>query len=76
MDMKIVGITVAILVSITVLAGVLMPVLDDATATTDTFTNEGYFYMQKISAEDTETYTFDYVYDADTTSLSFKYNDV
>lgn len=52
MDMKIVGITVAILVSITVLAGVLMPVLDDATATTDTFTNEGYFYMDKIASSD------------------------
>ena len=30
-----------------------MPVLDDATATEDTFTNEGYYFMDKISANDT-----------------------
>ena len=53
MDMKIVGITVAILVSITVLAGVLMPVLDDATATTDTFTNDGYYRMSQLDSEST-----------------------
>ena len=46
MEMKIVGISVAVLVSLVVLAGVLMPVLDDATATTDTFTNEGYFNVR------------------------------
>lgn len=57
MDMKIVGITVAILVSITVLAGVLMPVLDDATATTDTFTNEGYYRMSESS--ETSVITWD-----------------
>lgn len=50
MDMKIVGITVAVLVSLTVLAGVLMPVLDDATATTDTFTNDGYYDMRYVDA--------------------------
>lgn len=48
MEMKIVGITVAILVSITLLAGVLMPVLDDATATTDTFTNESFYGLSAI----------------------------
>ena len=41
MDMKIVGISVAVLVSLVVLAGVLMPVLDDATATTETIVNDG-----------------------------------
>lgn len=59
MDMKIVGITVAILVSITVLAGVLMPVLDDATATTDTFTNEGVFNYGIFKPTDTYTFTYD-----------------
>lgn len=57
MNMKIVGITVTALVSLVVLAGVLMPVLDDATATTDTFTNEGYFAMNKITATDDQTHT-------------------
>ena len=74
MDMKIVGITVTVLVSLVVLAGVLMPVLDDATATTDTFTNDGYFYMQKISASDTETYTLSYAYDDVAKTLTFEYN--
>lgn len=53
MDMKIVGITVAILVSITVLAGVLMPVLEDATSTTATFTNEGVPFAEPDSGTHT-----------------------
>ena len=42
MKMKIVGITVAVLVSLTVLAGVLMPILDDGRSviTEKTFSNE------------------------------------
>lgn len=61
MEMKIVGITVAILVSITLLAGVLMPVLDDATATTDTFTNEGYYRMSELAPADDAPYTISWV---------------
>ena len=45
MNTKIVGISIATFIGIVVLASVLMPVLDDATATTDTFTNNGYFRM-------------------------------
>lgn len=41
MDMKIVGVSVAVLVSLVVLAGVLMPILDDATTVNEKFTNEG-----------------------------------
>jgi hypothetical protein len=58
MEMKIVGITVAILVSITLLAGVLMPVLDDATATTDTFSNDGYFTYDAINDDTDLTITW------------------
>lgn len=57
MDMKIVGITVAILVSITVLAGVLMPVLDDATTTEVTLTNTGYARMSETEEETVITWT-------------------
>ena len=59
MEMKIVGITVAILVSITVLAGVLMPVLDDATAKTDTYVNKGYFYVDSIDGDDSINYHYE-----------------
>lgn len=41
MEMKIPAIVIAAFIVITVLAGVLMPVLGDATAKTDTFINEG-----------------------------------
>lgn len=53
MEMKIVGVTLAAFVSLVVLAAVLVPILDDATATTDTYTNEGYFYMTEYGATDT-----------------------
>lgn len=51
MEMKIVGVTLAAFVSLVVLAAVLVPVLDDSTATTDKFTNEGYFTMDKVGAD-------------------------
>lgn len=41
MNTKIVGISIAAFIGIVVLASVLMPILDDATATTDKFTNDG-----------------------------------
>ena len=51
MDMKIVGVVVAAFVSITVLAAVLMPILDDATDTEDTFTNDGLYHMTKYGTD-------------------------
>lgn len=45
MEMKIPVIAITAVVVVIVLAGVLMPVLDDATAKTDKFTNDGYFDM-------------------------------
>lgn len=53
MDMKIVGVSVAVLVSLVVLAGVLMPVLEDATSTTATFTNEGVPFAEPDSGTHT-----------------------
>lgn len=58
MDMKIVGITVAVLVSLTVLAGVLMPVLDDATTTESTFKNTGAFFVE-VDPADSYTIAYD-----------------
>lgn len=52
MDSKIIGIAIGAAIGIMVLAGVLMPVLDDATATTDTLTNDGYYRMTYV--EDTD----------------------
>ena len=60
MEMKIVGVTLAAFVSLVVLAAVLVPILDDATATTDTFTNEGYFYLDEIDADTTRTIFWDH----------------
>ena len=50
MEMKIIGVTITVFVSLVVLAAVLMPVLDDSTATEDTYTNEGWFRMSQYDA--------------------------
>ena len=55
MEMKIVGVTIATFVSLVVLAAVLMPILDDATATTDVLTNDGYGRYTAIASTDTDT---------------------
>lgn len=57
MEMKIVGVSVAVVVSLVVLAGVLMPVLEDATAKSDTIENEGYFKVSKLASTDEGTVT-------------------
>ena len=60
MDNKLIMISIAAVIGIIVLGSVLMPILDDATATTDTFTNEGYFYMDKIDSGTAMTVAWDY----------------
>ena len=57
MDNKIVMISIAAVIGIIVLGGVLMPILDDATATTDTFTNDGYARMSETDEETVITWT-------------------
>lgn len=54
---KLVAGIVAAAISIIVLAGVLMPVLNDATAINDTLTNEGYFRLSSIESTDDGTLT-------------------
>ena len=70
MEMKIVGVTLAAFVSLVVLAAVLVPVLNDATTTTDTLTNDGFYRMQKITADDTTEYTLKWVKATDTFTLN------
>ena len=44
-----------------ILAGaMLMPIINEMTVTTDTFTNEGYFYMDEIDADSTRTILWDH----------------
>lgn len=54
---KLIMASITAVVVIVVLAGTLIPVLDDATATTDTFNNTGYYYMTDTTTE--HTYVFD-----------------
>ncbi len=57
MEMKIPAIAITAVVVVIVLAGVLMPVLDDATEVNETFTNEGLWRMSENS--NGNTYQFD-----------------
>ena len=57
---KLVAGILAAAISIIVLASVLMPVLNDATTTEDTFTNEGYFRMTHYDTTTDQTLTWTY----------------
>lgn len=71
MEIKPAMVAIAVFVVITVIAAVLMPVLGDATKTEDTFTNEGYYYMDKVTSTDVGSYVFAYKYENSTPSLTF-----
>ena len=60
MNTKVIAISIAAFIGIIVLGSVLMPILDDATAKTDTFKNEGYFYMDVVKDDETHTLSWDY----------------
>lgn len=49
MDNKLVGVIIAATISLIVVAAVLMPIVNDTVATSDTFRNEGYFTMDEIT---------------------------
>lgn len=55
LPMAIVGITIAVIVC----AVILIPVVQDATATNDTFVNKGYFYVDSIEDGDSWNYHFE-----------------
>ena len=68
--------TVGIVVGVLVLSAILFPVIDTASTTENTFTNEGYFYMQKITADDTTPHVLSYETDGTNTNLTYKLDDV
>lgn len=55
LPMAIVSITIAVIVC----AMVLIPVVQDATAETDTFVNDGYFHLQKFTSDDEYIFSWD-----------------
>lgn len=63
MNNKLIPIVLTLVVGIILAGSVLVPVLNDATKTEQTFTNDGYIRLGEISAEDTETYTITWTYE-------------
>lgn len=59
MDNKLITMVITLTVCIIVTGSVLMPVLEDTTATEDTFENDGYYHLTKYTAEDSVTMTWD-----------------
>lgn len=57
MDNRIVMISIAAVIGIIVLGSVLMPILDDATTTEETFTNNGLWRMKEIENGDVWSYS-------------------
>lgn len=57
---KLVAGIVATAIAVIVLAGVLMPALSDATTTHETFKNEGYYRMSKLTTSDEMTLFWDH----------------
>ena len=60
MENRLVAGIVAAAIAVIVLAGVLMPALNEATTINDTFTNEGYYYMNVADPNDEIIISFDH----------------
>ena len=56
----IITVAVTVTVAVIVLAGILMPVLTDATKTEETFTNKGYYRMSHYDSTTDHTFAWDY----------------
>lgn len=56
MENKVVSVVLTLTIGVILAGSVLMPVLSDAMATEDTFSNEGYFYLDEF----TDEYTFEW----------------
>lgn len=54
---KIIATTIGVTIAIITLAAVLMPVLQDSMATSDTFRNNGNYFMTEWESTSTDTYT-------------------
>lgn len=60
MDNKVVGITIAVMVSVALIGGLLVPIVNNAIATSDTYINEGYFFMDKYDSTTNLSITWNY----------------
>lgn len=59
MDNKFIGLMVGLTVGVLMVSGFLWPVVSDATATTTTFENNGYYTMDKVATDAEFTLTWD-----------------
>lgn len=59
MDNKIVGVMIAVMIGIITIGGVMVPVINDAVATTDTFTNDGLYYVDSVPDGESINYRFE-----------------
>lgn len=59
MNMKLIPLVITLVVGIILAGSVLMPVINDVTAKSDTFVNEGYFYVDSVENQDSMTYKFE-----------------
>ena len=72
---KLLTMIVTVTVGIIFVGALLGPVIDDVSATEKTFTNDGYYYMQKITADDPDEIVFTYEYIGPTSAdVVFTYN--
>lgn len=58
MNMKIVGGLIGVVVAILMVGSVLAPIVSDAVAESDTFTNKGLFYVDEVPEGESITYSF------------------
>lgn len=71
MDWKqITGLVVGVVIGALLLTTLVIPVIGEATTTEQTITNDGFYQMQKITAEDTEEYTLHWVRATDVFTLN------
>lgn len=73
---KLLTLLVTVTVGIIFIGALLAPVIEDTSTTEKTFTNEGYYYMQKLTADDSDEIVFTYEYIGPASSdVTFTYND-
>lgn len=62
MDIKTVSVALVAVMVGAVMFGALFPIFDDVTATEDTFKNDGYYRMSKLTSSDADTVTIEWDY--------------
>lgn len=70
MDNKLLTMVLTITIGIIFAGSLMVPVINDVSATEDTLENDGYYHLKKYTAEDEVTFTWDY-----TNPTSFTIND-